>query len=60
MTRRRKGTVRVGTITPEQIYGMRQGRFLPTSGFGVHGDTSYNRRKEKAAVRRLVREELDG
>lgn len=54
---RRHKTMHVATITAEQIYKMQRGRFLPTSGFGVHGDVRYNRRKTKAATRRLLQEE---
>lgn len=41
-------TIYIGTITSEQLRKMGRPRQLPTTGFGVHGDTKYNRRKKKA------------
>lgn len=36
-----------GTIRARDILCQSRGRFLPTSGFGIHGDTKYNRRRQK-------------
>lgn len=43
-----------GTITSEQLRKMSRPRQLPTTGFGIHGDTKYNRRKKKAEDRRII------
>lgn len=57
MSRKKNTPIYVGTITSEQLMKMRRPRQLPTSGFGVHGDTKYNRRKKKAEDRRIIDED---
>lgn len=49
-------TIYIGTITSEQLRKMGRPRQLPTTGFGAHGDTKYNRRKKKAEDRRIIRD----
>ena len=49
-------TIYVGTITSEQLRKMGRPRQLPTTGFGVHGDTPANRRPTKAEDRRSLRD----
>ena len=41
----------VGTIHTRDLRPATPARFLPISGFGVHGDTKYNRRRQKRADR---------
>lgn len=50
--------IHVGTITSEQIRKMRRPRQLPTSGFGPHGDSKYNRRKKKQEDERIINEDI--
>lgn len=56
---RKNKTIHIGTITSEQLRKMGKPRQLPTSGFGVHGDTKYNRRKEKEETERIIQEEQE-
>ena len=54
MSRKKNSTIYVGTITSDQLRKMSRPRQLPTTGFGIHGDTKYNRRKKKAEDRRII------
>lgn len=51
---KKNNQIYVGTITSEQLRKMSRPRQLPTTGFGIHGDTKYNRRKKKAEDRRII------
>ena len=53
----RKGVIHCGTIKAEDIYKMQRPRMVPTSGFGVHGDVKYNRRKQKQEDRKLIEDD---
>lgn len=54
---RTHGKIHIGTITSEQLRKMNRPRQLPTSGFGIHGDTKYNRRRAKEETRRILEDE---
>lgn len=43
-----------GTIHTRDLVLASHGRFLPTSGFGIHGDTKYNRCHQRRADRREI------
>ena len=46
----------IGTITAKEIRTMQTKGFIRLHGMGVHGDTSYNRRKEKKKVLQEIKE----
>jgi hypothetical protein len=49
----------IGTITAKEIRAMKTKGFVRLHGMGVHGDTGYNRRKEKKKVLQEIRESKD-
>lgn len=49
----------IGTITAKEIRTMQTKGFIRLHGMGVHGDTGYNRRKEKKKVLQEIRESKD-
>ncbi len=51
---KKNSQIYVGTITSEQLRKMNRPLQLPTTGFCIHGDTQYNRRKKKAEDRRII------
>ena len=46
----------IGTITAKEIRTMQTKGFIRLHGMGVHGDTGYNRRKEKKKALQEIRE----
>lgn len=49
----------IGTITAKEIRIMKTKGFVRLHGMGVHGDTGYNRRKEKKKVLQEIKESKD-
>lgn len=45
----------IGTITAKEIRTMQTKGFIRLHGMGVHGDTGYNRRKERRKFCRKLR-----
>ena len=45
-------------LSSEDVFQLTKPRYNPAAiGYGIHGDTSYNRAKQVARTRRLIREE---
>ena len=45
-------------LSSEDVFQLTKPRYNPAAiGYGIHGDTSYNRAKQTASTRRLLREE---
>lgn len=54
---KKKKKVRVGTIsTKDIILNTKERRIRNQSGSGVHGDTKYNRNKQKQLNKKLIDE----
>lgn len=49
----------IGTITAKEIRIMQTKGFVRLHGTGIHGDTGYNRRKEKKKVLQKIKESKD-
>ena len=45
-------------LSSEDVFQLTKPRYNPAAiGYGIHSDTSYNRAKQTASTRRLLREE---
>ena len=57
MPRKKSKKIYCGTITSQQIFDASKPLYETASRCGVHGDTKYNRRKEKRNFLKSLKEE---
>lgn len=60
MTRKKNKKISVGSISPKQQFDWAKPKYNAYAiGHGAHGDTKYNRRKNKAETEFLIREDSE-